>query len=110
MSVEVGYAPVFVQLEFQQSFLFVFLDVPEIRFNFRVPHIPVVCRGVVVDVPVNCSDSSSSSPSAWANCAENSRVFTGAVCTFLRGAWFDSGYMFCDSSWVLLDVFHEIST
>ena len=29
-------------------------------------------------VLVNCSDSSRSSPSAWAKCAENRRVFTGA--------------------------------
>ena len=71
-AVEVGQAPVIMQLE-----LFMFLDVPQIQFNYGMPHIPVVCRGVV-DVHVNCSDKSSSSPSAWANSKENRRVFTGA--------------------------------
>ena len=82
VAVMVGCAPVITQLEFQQSFLFMFLEVPQIQFNFRVPDIPVVRRdgyaqrqteqntsqvqGMVVG-----SDSSSSSPSAWANCAEN---------------------------------------
>ena len=63
---------------------------PQIQFKNRVPDIPVVCRdeyaqcktvqytvetsqlqGIVVDVPVNCSDSSSSSLLAWSNCAED---------------------------------------
>ena len=83
MAVEVGNAPVIMQLKFQQSFSFIFQEVPQIQFNSRVPHLPVVCRGVVVGVPVNCSDISSSSTSAWTNCAENRRVF----CTFLRNAW-----------------------
>ena len=92
MTVEVGYALVIMQLDFLQSFLFMFLDVPQIQFNYRMPHIPVVCRGV------------------GRRSAENRRVFTGAIGAFLRYAWFDSGYMFCASSWVLLDVFHAFST
>ena len=80
VAVEVGHALVIMQVEFQQSVLFMFLDALQIQFNSRVPHIPVVCRGVVVGVLVNCR--SSSSPSAWANCAENRRVFTGAFWYF----------------------------
>ena len=36
--------PVIMQPEFQQSFLFIFLKVPQIRFLIRAPDIPVVCR------------------------------------------------------------------
>ena len=42
--------PVIMQLEFQQSFLFIFLDLPQIQVNSGVPHISVVCRGMVVGV------------------------------------------------------------
>ena len=35
-------APVIMQLEFQQSFLFMFLEVPQIQFKMKVPDIPVV--------------------------------------------------------------------
>ena len=47
-----------MQPEFQQSFLIIFLEVPQILSMIRVPGIPVVCRDgyVVVDVPVNRSD------------------------------------------------------
>ena len=46
----------------------------------------------------------------WCNCAENRRVFPVAVREYssLRNAWFDSGYMLCDSSRVLVDVFSRI--
>ena len=83
-------ALVIMQPEVQQSVLFFSLEVPQIQFKNRVPDIPVVCRdeyaqcktvrntvetsqvqGMVVGVPVNCSDSSSSSPSAWSNCAQD---------------------------------------
>ena len=69
-------ALVIMQPEFQQSFLFLFLEVPQIQFKNRVLEIPVVCRdeytqgktaqntvqtsqvqGMVVGVPVKCSDS-----------------------------------------------------
>ena len=81
-AVEVGHAPVIMQLKFQQSFSFMFLDVPQILFMIRARDIPVVCRGMVVGVPVNCSNSSSSSTSASANCAEKRRVSTGPVVLF----------------------------
>ena len=35
--------PVIMQPEFQQSFLFVFLEMPQIQFMIKVPDIPVVC-------------------------------------------------------------------
>ena len=34
---------VIMQLEFQQSFLFMSLEVHQIQFNFRVPDVPVAC-------------------------------------------------------------------
>ena len=34
---------VIMQLQFQQSFLFMFLEVPQIQFNYRVPDVPVAC-------------------------------------------------------------------
>ena len=52
--------------------------------------------GMVVDVSVNCSESSSSFPSAWANCAENRQVFTSAV----------HGYSSC--AMLGLTVFHAV--
>ena len=35
---------VIMQLEFQQSFLFMILEVPQIQFNSRVLDVPVACR------------------------------------------------------------------
>ena len=58
--VEVGYAPMIMQLKFQQSFSSMFLDVLQTMFMIRVPDNPVVCRSLVVGVPVYCSDSSRS--------------------------------------------------
>ena len=48
-----------MQPESQQSFVFVFLKVPQIQFMIRVPDIPVACR----DGP---------------SCAEHHWYFTGA--------------------------------
>ena len=82
-----------MQLEFQQSFLFMFFwTCLRFSFNSRVPHISVVCRGVVVGVPVNCSDSSSSSPSGRTEqkTVEFSQVQFG---TFHRNACF----ILCDA-------------
>ena len=37
-------ATVIMQPKFEQSFLFMFLEVPQIQFKIEVPDIPVVCR------------------------------------------------------------------
>ena len=50
--VVVAAAPVLMQLEFQQSFLFMILEVPQIQFNLRVPDVPVACRACTVDASV----------------------------------------------------------
>ena len=42
MAVVLVDAPVIMQPKFEQSFLFMFLEVPQIQFKIKVPDIPVV--------------------------------------------------------------------
>ena len=64
--------------------------------------------GSVVDVPVNRSDKLQQfTIVVGANCAENRCVSSrSSWALFLRYAWFESGYMFCDSCGVFVRVPH----
>ena len=116
-------APVIMLPEFQQSFLFIFLEVPHIQFKIRWTfllyaemgtHSAKLCRTPsrshryrhggrrscelqrkLQQFPVGSVELCRKPPS-FHRC---SWVFV------LRKAWFNSGNMSCDCCWVLLNVF-----
>ena len=86
-TVVVASAPVIMQ----QSFLFIFLEVPQIQFNSE-------CR--------TCMQSVHGYGRRSCELCRKSHSFhrRSSGVLFVRNAWVDSGYMLCNGSRVLLDV------
>ena len=63
--------------------------------------------GVVVDVPCELQRKLQQFPVGMVKLCRKQPSFhrCSSWVLFLRNAWLDSGYMFCDSYWVLLNVF-----
>ena len=93
-----------MQPEFQQSFLFMFLKVPQIQFMIRVPDIPVACRDGYAQCQALQKTFYKCRYGGRRSCELQRKLQQFPVgmvwVLFLRNAWFDCGYVFCDSFWV----------